>query len=194
MNAVTQSAREQKRALRARCLAARTALSTDEKARLDAALCRAITAHAAFSAADLLLLFSPVRGEPDLTSLAQFAAARGIPVAFPRTEGSDMTFRIARPDELRERDRFGIPVPSSDAPLALPTRRTLCLLPGLAAGKDGTRLGYGGGFYDRFLATFAGITLFPIYDFLVFPTLPAEDFDFRVAGLITEKGECATDV
>ncbi|MBQ3483814.1 MAG: 5-formyltetrahydrofolate cyclo-ligase [Clostridia bacterium] len=182
-------AKEQKRALRAQCLAARAALPLKEKHALDAALCRVIAESAAFAHADLLLLFSPVRGEPDLTPLAALAVARGIPVAFPRTESKEMTFHIASPEDLTERDRFGIPVPYADAPLAHCTARTLCVLPGLAAGLDGTRLGYGGGFYDRFLATFKGSCLFPLYDFLVFPTLPFEDHDFRVAALVTEKGE-----
>jgi len=181
--------REQKRALRAKCLAARCALSLTEKAERDAALCRAIAQSSAFAHADLLLLYSPVRGEPDLTPLAALAAARGIPTAFPRTEENEMTFHIATPTDLTERDRFGIPVPSADAPCAVCTAQTLCILPGLAAGLDGTRLGYGGGFYDRFLAAFRGFSLFALYDFLVFPTLPFEDFDFRVTTLFTEKGE-----
>lgn len=184
MSAIT----EQKRALRAECLATRAALSPAEKATRDAALCRAIAATDAFARADLLLLFSPVRGEPDLTVLATLAAARGIPVAFPRTEGGEMEFFVCEPQALCDRDRFGIPIPPYDAPRAHCTPRTLCVLPGLAAGQDGTRLGYGGGFYDRFLPKFAGEVLFPIYDFLVFPTLPAENFDYRVATLVTEKG------
>ena len=88
-------------------------------------------------------------------------------------------------------DRYGIPAPAADAPRACSNARTLCLLPGLAAGKDGTRLGYGGGFYDRFLATFEGTTLFPVYSRLVFDTLPSEAHDRRVDHILTEKGEIA---
>ena len=84
---------------------------------------------------------------------------------------------------------FGIPSPRATLPVAKPTARTLCILPGLAAGRDGSRLGYGGGFYDRFLATFEGITVFPIYDCLLFDSLPTEATDRPVDILITEKGE-----
>ena len=100
-----------------------------------------------------------------------------------------MRFYIVKSTSELVLDRFGIPAPCSDAPAALATAKTLCLLPGLAAGRDGTRLGYGGGFYDRFLATFEGVTLFPIYERLLFPTLPTEATDKTVTYLVTEKGE-----
>ena len=133
--------------------------------------------------------FTPVRGEPDLLPLFGQAQKRGIPVAFPRCEGTRMSFHTVRDPNAMPVDRFGIPAPPSTAPSPVPTARTLCILPGLAAGRDGTRLGYGGGFYDRFLDTFSGITLFPIYERLLFPTLPTEPTDHRVAYVVTEKGE-----
>ena len=92
-----------------------------------------------------------------------------------------------------EKDRFGILSPAREAAEAVPTKKTLCIVPGLAAGRDGTRLGYGGGFYDRFLPRFEGYLLFPLYERFVFDTLPHECHDFLIdpAGIITEKGETA---
>ena len=179
----------EKKSLRERCKALRLAISPEEKAAADAAILHTVTAHSSFLDADLLLCFFPVRGEVDLTPITEIAKKRGVPVAFPRCEGTDMRFHtVENLDELAA-GRFGIPTPRATAPLAFPTERTLCLLPGLAAGRDGSRLGYGGGFYDRFLDTFGGITLFPIYERLVFPTLPTEKTDRSVDHLITEKGE-----
>lgn len=171
------------------CLARRSSLSTAERLAADTALSDTIARHSAFLHADLVLAFSPVRGEPDLSLLCELAAMRHIPVAYPRCEGKDMTFHVIRKREELVVDRFGIPAPAANAPVATPTKRTLCLLPGLAAGLDGTRLGYGGGFYDRFLDTFPGITLFPIYHCLLFPTLPTESTDQTVHHIVTEKGE-----
>lgn len=179
----------EKKRLREHCKALRLSIPTEEKALADAAILRTVTAHSAFLGADLLLCFSPVRGEVDLTPIVEIAKKRGVSVAFPRCEGTDMRFHIVKNSDELAVDRFGIPAPCATAPIAVPTARTLCLLPGLAAGRDGSRLGYGGGFYDRFLATFGGITLFPIYERLLFPTLPTEKTDKAVDHLITEKGE-----
>ncbi|MBE6690377.1 MAG: 5-formyltetrahydrofolate cyclo-ligase [Ruminococcaceae bacterium] len=180
---------EEKRALRRICAATRSGIPEAEKATADKALCDCIAAHPAFREADLLLVFSAVRGEPELRPLYERALALGKALAFPVCVGQEMTFHTVDSLDTLRPGRFGILAPPADAPLAYPTARTLCLMPGLAAGRDGTRLGYGGGFYDRFLDTFPGICVFPIYECLLFPTLPTEETDHRVAHIVTEKGE-----
>ena len=181
----------QKKALRAKYLSARAQMDENEKKAADGAIFDTFLAHSAFRDADLLLLFYPVRGEVDLLPLWDAARARGIPVALPRCEGKEMTFHVVGcPSELSI-ERFSIPAPSADAPVAKASERTLCILPGLAADKSGARLGYGGGFYDRFLATFRGITLFPVYERFVVAQLPTEETDKTVDVIVTEKGVLA---
>ena len=179
----------EKKHLRAHFSALRASIPSDEKTALDAALCRAITEHPAFLACDTLLCFSPVRDEPDLTALYKLARERGIKTAFPRCVGTQMTFHVVQNESELLRGRFGIPTPQDGAPQVVCDTRTLCLLPALAVSKDGTRLGYGGGFYDRFLACFAGTSLLPIYSTLVCDALPREQTDITPAYILTEKGE-----
>lgn len=175
--------------LRPYCERLRESVAPEEKRAQDEALARAILAHEAFASADLLLCFSPVRGEPDLTPVYHAAMERSIKVAFPRTKGNDMTFRLVKDLSELQVGRFGIPAPDENAPVAIPTERTLCIVPGLAATREGDRLGFGGGFYDRFLATFEGVSIFPIYDRLILPTLPCEEFDCKPDFILSEKGE-----
>ena len=179
----------EKKRLRAHFSALRKALPTDEKAALDAALCRAVAAHPAFLSCDVLLCFSPVRDEPNFTVLYELARKRGVKTAFPRCVGTQMSFYVIEHECELEPGRFGIPTPPESAPLAACTARTLCLLPALSVAKDGTRLGYGGGFYDRFLASFPGTTLLPIYSTLVCDALPREQTDIPASHILTEKGE-----
>ena len=181
--------KEEKKALRRLSLEKRLSIPEAEKKAADAALCRAILSHDAFRTADLLLVFSPVRGEPDLSPIFVAARERGIPLAFPRTQNGVMTFHLVASEKDLQSGQFGIPSPSEEAPLAPLSERTLCILPGLAATKNGERLGYGGGFYDRFFADFKGTSLFPIYHSLVLPSLPTEPTDHKPDFILSEKGE-----
>ena len=178
---------EEKKALRKQLLAQRKAVNGAEKAALDAALCARIAEAEFFRTADLILGFMPIRGEPDLTPLFEVAFAAGKQVALPRCEGNEMRFLSFAPETVCVPDRFGILTPPTDAPAAICTARTLCLLPGLAATRDGIRLGYGGGFYDRFLADFRGHTLFALYHRLLCEALPKEHFDIPAEVILTEK-------
>ena len=180
---------DEKKALRSTLLGVRQAITPQEKAALDAALTHAILSHARFKTADALLCYLPIRGEPDLTALIKAAIARGIPVFLPRCEGNGMRFLRYTDEVDLTPDRFDIPAPPTTAEELLPTADTLCIVPGLAAGRDGTRLGYGGGFYDRFLPRFAGYSLFAVYERFVLDTLPHEPHDHPLTHVITEKGE-----
>ena len=184
----------EKKRLRAHFSALRASIAADEKTALDAALCRAIAEHPAFLACDTLLCFSPVRDEPDFTALYQLARERGVKTAFPRCVGKQMTFHVVQSESELEVERFGIPTPQESAPLAACDKHTLCLMPALAVSKDGTRLGYGGGFYDRFLEHFEGSALLPIYSALVCDALPREHTDKVPQYILTEKGELKKDV
>ena len=179
-----------KKAIRTALLAKRAAISDKERPALDGALCRQIEAHPFFRDADAVLLYFPMRGEPDLTPLLSLLDAREIPVYLPRCEGDKMRFLLYTGKAALEKDRFGILAPAGCAPESCPTEHTLCVLPGLAADQSGTRLGYGGGFYDRFLPHFKGKLLFPLYHQMVCDTLPREECDFLIpkSSIITEKG------
>ena len=179
----------QKKLLRTRFLALRANIPPEQKAALDAALCREIAAHPTFLACDTMLCFSPVRDEPNFAALYQLARERGIKTAFPRCVGTQMSFHLIASDTALEVGRFGIPTPPKDAPLATCSTRSLCLVPALAATKNGLRLGYGGGFYDRYLPGFPGTTLLPIYSALLCDALPCEETDQTVDFILTEKGE-----
>ena len=179
--------KDEKRALRRQVLSARASIDGADKQRLDAALCRAVTAHPAFGRATMLLVYLPTRGEPDLTAVIREAWRRGIPAALPRCEGGVMRFFSFTPETVLAPDQYGISSPAENTQeiTSFPTG-TLCILPGLAAGEDGTRLGYGGGYYDRFLAAFEGKTLFPLYHRFLFPTLPTEAQDRPADFVVTE--------
>ncbi|HDR3885963.1 5-formyltetrahydrofolate cyclo-ligase [Bacillus mycoides] len=64
----------------------------------------------------------------------------------------------------------------------------LLIVPGVAYTQRGERIGYGGGYYDRYLVHYKGKTLSLAYDFQIVKHIPVEPFDKNVEKIITEKG------
>jgi 5-formyltetrahydrofolate cyclo-ligase len=125
------------------------------KARPDAArhAARVFIEHAPLPPGAVVSIYHPMKDELDTKPLAEALAARGFALALPVTprRRGVLTFRSYRDgDPLRE-DRYGIMTPAEDAPEVRPM---LIVTPLLAFTRDGRRLGYGGGYYDRTLAAF----------------------------------------
>jgi 5-formyltetrahydrofolate cyclo-ligase len=90
--------------------------------------------------------------EADPAPLIARLRAQGCEISYPLVHrGQPLTFRVPVEGEQWIKSAFGVLEPRPDWPLALPT---LLLVPLLAFDKDGYRLGYGGGYYDRTLAHF----------------------------------------
>ncbi|MCD8082669.1 MAG: 5-formyltetrahydrofolate cyclo-ligase, partial [Clostridiales bacterium] len=110
---------------------------------------------------------------------------RRLPVALPRVEGKRMRFYLVHgKDELRP-GYMEIAEPGPDCSPAL-GRPGPVVTPGLAFGRDGSRIGYGGGYYDRFFAEEPDHLRIAIaYPFQVLETLPCEDWDRKMDRILT---------
>ncbi len=91
-------------------------------------------------------------------------------------------------DTATERSKAGYLQPPADAPQVTLGGVEAVLLPGLAYDLRGVRLGYGGGFYDRLLPGYAGLTVGVVWSALLVPRLPSEAHDCRAGYLATERG------
>ena len=124
--------------------------------------------------------YLPYNQEVRTVPILQKALADGKFVAVPKVYGDEMKF-ICLPDLSQvEIGYAGIPEPIADGPVGDdPT--ALVLMPGMAFTKEGQRIGYGGGFYDKFLALEPNHpTIALCYDFQVVESLPTEEFDVPV--------------
>lgn len=161
-----------------------------DKQKYSELLCNGIEALKEYKDADVILLYFPTRSEPDISPLADIARRDGKKIAFPISVTKDCTldFRfISSPDEL-EIGAYGIREPRADAERATLSGRTLCIVPALAVDTDGYRLGYGKGYYDRFLSAFEGNAVVAIHSSLVCERLPRNDTDIPIKTIITETG------
>lgn len=173
----------------------RASIPADSKKGLDLSIVRRILASRAYQKADTLLLFAPLPGEVNLLPLVRAARKDGKNVAFPRchTETNTMEFFLLLPEQRLIKGAYGIPEPPEDAPKWIATEKTLCLLPALTFDPSGNRLGYGKGYYDRFLSTFPGIAAGAVYEGMMVKQVPTEPHDLPVRLLFTEKRELLCD-
>ena len=101
-------------------------------------------------------------------------------VAVPKVFGDEMRFIWLDDLNAVSSGYYNIPEPIADEPVA-DDETALVLMPGLAFDAQGHRCGYGGGFYDRYLAAHtAHTTLAMCYDFQMFGHLDTDDFDIPV--------------
>ncbi|MBO5415846.1 MAG: 5-formyltetrahydrofolate cyclo-ligase [Clostridia bacterium] len=187
--------KEEKKALRAEYRRRRAEISEERKRELDARICREITSLACFRFADTVLMYYPIKGEIDITPVAAEAFARGKRVAYPicDTESRTMTFRYVESlSELRE-GSYSIPEPHESAPAFDGGEHALCIIPAFAFDKDGYRLGYGGGYYDRFLKSFVGTALGAVYSEFLTDALPRGYYDIAASVVVTERGSVITN-
>ena len=124
--------------------------------------------------------YLPYNQEVRTVPILQRALADGKRVAVPKVYGDEMRFIYIEDFAQLEKSDMGIPEPIADEPVADDTT-ALVLMPGLAFDEAGHRIGYGGGFYDKFLASEPSHpTIALCYAFQMMPQLETEEFDVPV--------------
>ena len=171
----------------------RVEMPIEERHRRDEAICHVAEGLVSFRYAEYVLLYAATEGEIDVNAIAELALEKGKKVCFPRCDKKThtMTYHMVNAlDELAV-DSYGILEPAEDAPIYEPEKDTgaaVCFVPGLVYDKAGYRLGYGKGFYDRYLSAFSGCTIGVVYSDYILPVVPRGRFDVSVDILLTEKG------
>ena len=169
-----------KKELRAKIKEAKRAMTETQIDELSCDLCRQFLETEEYRNAKTIYGYLPYNQEVRTWALLEQALKDGKKVAVPKVYGDDMRF-IYMDDLSAVFDGYaGIPEPIADAPVADdPT--ALVLMPGLAFDREGHRIGYGGGFYDRFLENEPNHpTVALCYHFQMLEHLDTEEHDIPV--------------
>lgn len=182
--------RERKKELRRKSMQFRAALSAEKKTELDKGILDGMLSLREYSTADVLYTFVSKPEEPDTIALIRAALGAGKRVAVPRcipeTVGMEF-YEIASLEELKP-GTYGVLEPVPDRSCLVGTNgKAICVVPGLSYDLRGFRLGYGKGYYDRFLTRFVGPTVGFCYSGCIYKTLPRGFYDRPVDILVTEK-------
>lgn len=124
--------------------------------------------------------YLPYNQEVRTVPMLEQAIRDGKQVAVPKVYGDEMRFILLEDMSLVAPGYAGIPEPVADGPVA-EDKTALVLMPGLAFDPQGHRVGYGGGFYDRFLEEEPNHpTVALCYDFQMLPKIETEAHDIPV--------------
>ena len=133
-----------------------------------------------YKSAKTIYGYLPYNQEVRTVPMLEQAMKDGKRVAVPKCYGDEMRFIYMDDLSKVEKGYAGIPEPVADGPVA-DDETALVLMPGMAFDPQGHRIGYGGGFYDKFLAAEPNHpTLALCYEFQMLPYLETEEFDIPV--------------
>lgn len=173
--------------VRRKCLEIRRTLDPQTREESSRRIVQLILSLPEFREAKNVLLYCPVKGEPDLTPLFSEVLGRGSRLALPKVVGEELELIYVKEPLCLERGPYGIPEPSAGEK-AKPEDMDFVAVPGVAFDREGYRLGFGKGYYDRLLKRVRAFKVGVAYSFQVLDRVPREEWDERVDLIVTEKG------
>lgn len=173
-----------KKKLRQNMKAKRKALTREEKNDAAAKCLSKLKELPQFMNSDWIYAYIACRNELETADIIRWCLSHGKHIAVPKVHGEIMHFYEIHSLADCVPGAFGILEPAGEEKDRI-TESGFMLVPGLAFDKNGNRLGYGGGFYDKYLASHEEIITAALgYDFQIIEKVPAESHDRRMDYLI----------
>lgn len=163
--------------------------SVSFKEKKDRAISERIISYEKIENADIVLVYASFGSEVSTEAIIERLLESGKNVALPKCgDNGSMKFHIITSMSQTSEGKYGIKEPDCSLPVAVCTKKTVALVPGLAFTESGFRLGYGGGYYDRFIAEYPFIyTIGVTYEELIAASLPCQSHDLAVCSIATEE-------
>ncbi|MCR5743617.1 MAG: 5-formyltetrahydrofolate cyclo-ligase [Lachnospiraceae bacterium] len=177
-----------KAVLRRAILTRRSELLEADRRRLSDIICGKILSLKQYAEAKTIFAYAPANGEVDVLPVIRDALLEGRRVAFPKCFGrGEMYFySVSCLDELTE-GRYGILAPSENCP-KIDVTEGLMLVPGVCFDRNLNRIGYGGGYYDRYVGLSQNVTyVAPAFELQMCERISPEPHDKRPDMVITEQ-------
>lgn len=184
---------EEKKRIRTKIQKKRMEMSPDEWTEKTARIFCNTVCHPLFQRAKTIYCYVDFRREAGTEEIMREAWKLGKKVAVPRTEGKEMDFYYIESLQELSVGHFGVREPKPSA-LADGTEG-LVIMPGTAFDRKCHRIGYGMGYYDRYLREHPSLdTMALAFSFQVLEQIPSEPFDINPGVIITEDGMIETAV
>lgn len=178
-----------KKILRKRLIERRKSLDKAEKAKWDKIISEKIIKSDCFKKAEQVLVFSSTDDEFDTRYIIERCRESYKRVFYPRCIDKDGNMSFFKVDSVGDLTfgSFGILEPKGTCKKYIPQDNDLVIVPCLSADKQKNRIGYGKGYYDRFLKDFNGVSISPCYDILLEDEIPTDKYDMQINIIVTDK-------
>jgi len=181
--------------LRRQNLKLRESMALTEYSVKSSLVCDRLTRTMDESPPSLLLAYSPIKNEVDISPVSLMSHEQGIPYAIPliNINNRHMDFYLINPSHELIHNKFGIkePVPSNEHIVTdemLRWGNVICLIPAVAFDLRGNRIGYGKGFYDTFLHRYPHITKIGLaFEFQIVYEIAHSTHDIPMDMIITDR-------
>lgn len=178
-----------KKQLRKTLIEKRKNISKDKKALYDKEISHKIIESDFFKNSGQVLVFSSTEDEFDTNLIVKSCRKEGKAVFYPicLDKTGNMQFRrVDSPDDLQI-GMYNISEPEAHCEEYKQKHNDLVIVPALSVDKNHCRIGYGKGYYDRFLKKFNGVSVCPCYSEMCEDELPTDEYDIKVNIIVTEK-------
>lgn len=180
-----------KKEIRAAMMRLRSDLAPEKVQALSEAIQNRILESRVFRTSSAIMAYMPIKNEVRTERLIRNCLASGRTVLLPRVVDAESmeAVPVKNLDADLRSGAMGIMEPDPSIPAADPEIIDLVILPGIAFDRRGYRLGFGAGYYDRFIPRLRKdcILLAPAYSFQVLDQIPAGPYDQPVHWIVTEK-------
>ena len=186
---INQNIAQEKKELRRAYIQKMAALSEDYRKHASEKILKELVKHKDYLLAGTIFIYVGTEHEVDTTLIIKDALAKGKKVVVPKTItlGQMEACEIDTMEDLHP-GRHGILEPADTTLKVDPSMIDLALVPCVAYSEDGFRLGYGGGFYDRYLTRGSFRRILLAFSEMQTDHIPRDAFDEKVHGILTEKG------
>ena len=179
---------ESKREIRKRILELRDNMDQADREYMNGRLYKRVVSCKEIISADVIMAYVSYKSEVDTIPIINKLLLEGKKIVVPRVSDDDMDFYVISDLNNLEEGYKGIKEPASDCIKYEPAGNEIMLLPGTVFDKRLFRVGYGKGYYDRYLARHKGITTIGLaYDFQLVDEVPVDTWDKGLDMIITEK-------
>lgn len=178
-----------KKTLRKELLSKRKEIPQEKKAIYDKEISKKIIETDVFKKAEQVLVFASTDFEFDTRYIIDYCRLQNKKVFFPlcTDRNGNMEFLKVHSENELQLGMYNILEPISACEKYIPYKNDLVIVPCLSADKNKNRIGYGKGYYDRFLKNFKGVSISPCYNEMIYSEIPTDEYDIKINIIVTDK-------